>query len=102
MNKIISIVFLHLFIIILIITIYLLIITYPIESLFETFVNNAICDKCDRLTTSNCNKTSCCVWLHDKCVKGNVNGPSFNTDKNGKTIQSSYYFQNKCYGDLCV
>jgi len=61
--------------------------------------------KCSSLTQKNCNKTACCVWLNDnitgQCVKGNANGPTFNTDKNGKTIKSSYYFMNKCYGDKC-
>ena len=83
------------------------------KSTKELFTNkyNAFCEnqtgkisKCETLTQKNCNKTSCCVWLNNnqsdnKCVKGNKNGPTFNTDKNGK--KSSYYFMNKCYGDNC-
>jgi hypothetical protein len=53
---------------------------------------------CNKLTNSNCNLTSCCVWTSDqKCKAGNQNGPIFNSDSNGKTISTNYYFQNKHY-----
>jgi len=80
----------------------------PFSDKFDAFCKSQIggISKCNTLTQNNCNKTSCCVWLNDdkidnKCVKGNVNGPTFNTDKNGKTVKSSYYFMNKCYGNEC-
>lgn len=58
---------------------------------------------CSKLTNYNCNLTSCCVWTSDnKCKAGNVKGPIFNSDSNGKTLPLDYYyFQNKCYGTNC-
>ena len=58
---------------------------------------------CGNLTNKNCNATSCCVLTSDKkCVAGNANGPTYNTDNNGKTINLDYYYyQNKCYGNKC-
>jgi hypothetical protein len=60
-------------------------------------------ESCGKLTQGNCNSTSCCVWTSDnKCKAGNANGPTFNTDSNGKTKDLDYYFfQNKCYGEKC-
>jgi hypothetical protein len=58
---------------------------------------------CGKLTNKNCNATSCCILSSDKkCVAGNADGPTYNTDSNGKTINLDYYYyQNKCYGDKC-
>jgi hypothetical protein len=58
---------------------------------------------CGNLTNKNCNSTSCCILTSDKkCVAGNANGATYNTDSNGKTINLDYYYyQNKCYGDKC-
>ena len=58
---------------------------------------------CKKLTQDNCNSTSCCIWTsNNKCVAGKANGPTFNTDKNGKTNNLDYYYyQNKCYGSKC-
>lgn len=58
---------------------------------------------CEKLTNKNCNATSCCILTNErKCVAGNADGPTFNTDSNGKTINLDYYYyQNKCYGDKC-
>jgi len=60
-------------------------------------------DSCGKLTEKNCNSTSCCVWASPgKCVAGNKNGPTFNSDDRGKTIELDYYYyQNKCYGKKC-
>jgi hypothetical protein len=60
-------------------------------------------ESCGRLTRGNCNDTSCCVWSsNQKCAAGGVDGPTFNTDLNGKTKQLGYYyFQGKCYGSNC-
>ena len=57
--------------------------------------------ECGRLTQKNCNETSCCVFANNKCVAGSANGPTYNTDNNGNTNTSSYYFQNQCYGSNC-
>jgi hypothetical protein len=61
-------------------------------------------ESCGRLTRGNCNDTSCCVWTsNQKCSAGGVDGPTFNTDSNGKTKQLDYYyFQGKCYGSGCL
>lgn len=58
---------------------------------------------CGNLTENNCNSTSCCVWSsNNKCVAGNIKGPTFNSDSNGKTKEIDYYyFQGKCYGKNC-
>jgi hypothetical protein len=60
-------------------------------------------ESCGKLTQGNCNSTSCCVWTSaNKCKAGNANGPTFNTDSNGKTKDLDYYyFKNKCYGLKC-
>jgi len=60
-------------------------------------------DSCNKLTKNNCNSTSCCVWTSDnKCKAGDINGPTFNSDSNGKTKKLGYYyFQNTCYGEEC-
>jgi len=73
---------------------------------------NAFCDlyrgsssrlnnECRRLTEKNCNETSCCVFTNNRCVAGGANGPTYNTNSNGKTIRADYYFQNQCYGANC-
>ena len=60
-------------------------------------------DMCNQLTEKNCNSTTCCGWLNNEiCVAGGKDGPTFNTDKNGKTIENNmYYYQNKCHGKGC-
>ena len=60
-------------------------------------------ESCGRLTRGNCNDTSCCVWTsNQKCTAGGVDGPTFNTNTNGKTQDSNYYyFQGKCFGLGC-
>ena len=62
--------------------------------------SNDMQEKCGKLTETNCNKTSCCVWLNNnKCVPGDKNGPTFKTDKSGNNIDVvNFYFNNKCYG----
>ncbi len=60
-------------------------------------------ESCGRLTRGNCNDTSCCVWTsNQKCTAGGVDGPTFNTNTNGKTQDLNYYyFQGKCFGLGC-
>ena len=64
---------------------------------------NNLDNKCRSLTYSNCNATNCCVWTSNNiCLEGTKNGPTFNSDRNGKTINLDYYyFKNKCYGSKC-
>ena len=59
--------------------------------------------KCTSLSKKKCNSVSCCIWTNDeKCVEGDINGPTFNTDENGKTKDIDYYYyKNKCYGPGC-
>ena len=65
--------------------------------------SNALNQKCNQLTSSNCGETSCCVWTsNQKCEVGGSEGPTFNSDDKGKTKQLDYYYyQNKCYGSKC-
>ena len=60
-------------------------------------------NKCQQLTNKNCSLTSCCVLLNgEKCVAGSSRGPTFNTDKNGKSKPFDYYYwQNQCFGNKC-
>ena len=45
-------------------------------------------ESCGRLTRGNCDDTSCCVWTsNQKCAAGGIDGPTFNSDVNGKTKQ---------------
>jgi hypothetical protein len=47
--------------------------------------------KCNSLTETNCNATSCCGWLNgSSCVAGDALGPTFRT-KNGKNIDIKSY-----------
>jgi hypothetical protein len=47
--------------------------------------------KCKALSNENCDLVSCCVLLNgNKCVAGNINGPTFLTDQ-GKEIDYNYY-----------
>jgi hypothetical protein len=54
---------------------------------------------CEKLTTSNCKTSNCCVWVNNnKCSAGSSTGPTFTTDKNGDRISvDTYYYQNKYY-----
>jgi len=58
---------------------------------------------CNNLSSTNCNLTSCCVYLNFKnkkniCVAGDVNGPTYKTDSTGNLITADrYYYKNKKY-----
>lgn len=57
---------------------------------------------CAKLTTKNCNATTCCVMLNgEKCVAGNQDGPTFKTESGKDITIDYYYYQNKCYGNSC-
>ncbi len=48
-------------------------------------------EKCNALANSNCTILPCCVLLNgNKCVAGDVNGPTFLTDQ-GNAIDYNYY-----------
>ena len=56
---------------------------------------------CNQLTETNCNNVKCCVYTMDKnsngkCVAGNIHGPTYKTDKDGKWItMDAYYYLGK-------
>jgi len=54
--------------------------------------------KCKLLSNTNCSLTNCCVLLNgNKCVAGNVNGPTYLTDQ-GNQIDFNYYmYRGKTY-----
>jgi len=61
---------------------------------------------CSELTKDNCLATTCCVYAKidgvDSCHSGDINGPTFRRDGNGKTKDMDYYyFRNKCIGKGC-
>ena len=69
------------------------------NSFCKSNTGNKLNEKCKKLTFKNCNNTNCCVYeKNGSCVAGNQDGPLFNTDQNGKTKNTTYYFKNNCYG----
>jgi hypothetical protein len=62
--------------------------------------SNQLETACNKLTTENCNKVSCCVHINGKkCVAGSQNGSTYKSDKNGDKINVDYYYyKNKCTG----
>lgn len=67
---------------------------------------NKLQSSCSMLTKDNCLATSCCVYAKmegvEQCHSGDINGPTFKRDKNGKTNNIDYYyFKNKCIGTGC-
>jgi hypothetical protein len=51
---------------------------------------------CNQLTKTNCGQVKCCVYGNGKCVAGDMNGPTYKTDKDGKLItMDSYYYLGK-------
>ena len=63
--------------------------------------SNTLDKSCNNLTNSNCNNVSCCVLLNgEKCVAGDISGPTFKTNTDGTNINVDfYYYKNKCYGN---
>jgi hypothetical protein len=71
------------------------------ENFCEIYLGNSIeLEKaCNQLTESNCADVRCCVYGNGKCVAGDINGPTYKTDKDGKLItMDSYYYLGKCRG----
>jgi hypothetical protein len=75
----------------------------PSENFCESYLGNTIeLDKaCNQLTESNCSDVRCCVYGNGKCMAGDVSGPIYKTDKDGKLItMDSYYYLGKCRGSV--
>lgn len=77
----------------------------PSESFCESYLGNSaeLEGACNQLTETNCSQTKCCVFKNSdssgKCVAGNLDGPTYKTDKDGKMITiDSYYYLGKCRG----
>ena len=67
---------------------------------------NKLQNSCSELTRNNCLATSCCVYAKmegvEQCHSGDINGPTFKRDAEGKSKQIDYYyFRNKCIGNGC-
>lgn len=71
----------------------------PTSFLFGDKISGAFCKQsknCGSLSEDSCNTSDCCVWLNGKkCVAGDINGPSINTDV------EYYLYKYQCYGDKC-
>ena len=61
------------------------------------------CNKIKR--KGGCAINNCCVWLvqqnSPKCVAGSVGGPIYLTRNGERKNASTYYYQDKCYGEGC-
>lgn len=76
------------------------------ESFCESYLGNAqeLETACNQLTETNCAQAKCCVFRNSgqnegKCVAGNLRGPTYKTDKDGKLItMDSYYYLGQCRG----
>ena len=73
----------------------------PSENFCESYLGNSMeLEKaCNQLTENNCADVKCCVYGNRKCVAGDISGPTYKTDKDGKLItMDSYYYLGKCRG----
>ena len=71
------------------------------ENFCESYLGNSsdLEKGCNQLTENNCAEVKCCVYNNKKCVAGDINGPTYKTDKDGKLITiDSYYYLGKCHG----
>lgn len=71
------------------------------ENFCESYLGNSeeLEKGCNQLTESNCNEVNCCVYGNGKCVAGDISGPTYKTDKDGKLItMDTYYYLGKCRG----
>jgi hypothetical protein len=58
--------------------------------------------KCNQIDSNTCASTECCVLLGgEKCVAGNLSGPSIKANYSDFLITNRdyYYYQGKCYGN---
>lgn len=73
----------------------------PSELFCDSYLGNSaeLEKSCNELTQRNCSDVKCCVYNNGKCVSGDLNGPTYKTDKDGKLITiDSYYYLGKCNG----
>jgi hypothetical protein len=72
----------------------------PADNFCESYLGNStnLEKACNDLTETNCGNVKCCVYnnVNGKCVSGDINGPTYKTDKDGKLItMDSYYYMGK-------
>lgn len=71
------------------------------DSFCESYLGNSqeLEAACNQLTETSCAQTKCCVFGNAKCVAGDLQGPTYKTDKDGKLItMDTYYYLGKCRG----
>ena len=76
----------------------------PATNFCETYLGNSsgLEGACNELTKDGCSQTKCCVYTGEKCVAGDLHGPTYKTDKDGKMITlDTYYYLGKCRGTKC-
>lgn len=64
----------------------------------ESYLGNSVeLEKaCEQLTKRNCADIKCCVFNNGKCAAGDINGPTYKTDKDGNLItMDTYYYLGK-------
>lgn len=78
------------------------------ENFCESYLGNSseLEKSCNQLTEDNCGEVKCCVYAkigeNGKCVAGDISGPTYKTDKDGKLItMDTYYYLGKCRGTNC-
>jgi len=71
------------------------------ENFCESYLGQSseLAKACNQLTEKKCGEVKCCIYGNGKCLAGDINGPTYNTDKDGKLItMDSYYYLGKCRG----
>jgi hypothetical protein len=72
----------------------------PVESFCESYLGNSqeLEAACNQLTETNCAQARCCGFIKNglnevgKCVAGDLQGPTYKTDKDGKLITMDAYY----------
>jgi hypothetical protein len=70
----------------------------PVESFCESYLGNSqeLEAACNQLTETNCAQARCCGFikngLNGQCVAGDLQGPTYKTDKDGKLITMDAYY----------
>lgn len=70
----------------------------PSDTFCESYLGNSedLENACNKLTENNCANVKCCVFANRMCIAGDMNGPTYKTDKDGKLITiDSYYYLGK-------
>ena len=73
----------------------------PSENFCESYLGDSsnLEKACNQLSEGNCMDVKCCVYGNGTCVAGDISGPTYKTDKDGKLItMDSYYYLGKCRG----